>query len=279
VSQPMGDGEPSPDVKLCECGCGEPAPLARKTSEKHGCVKGQPLRFVKGHALGRRRRPHVSVQVGQRFGRGVVIDPDVRIPAPGERGRKGGTSAAVRLRCDDGNIYVVRRDRLLAGRCKSCGCGRGRPGCRSDPARAAQNLILGAYKSNAKKRGLAWELTDEEFFRLISLPCFYCGQPPTLVRKVPQRIRRETRRDYYDSGFAANGLDRVHNELPYTSQNVVPCCEQCNRAKLDQPLDAFMAWVARLTEYQWFHPDSMPSAMLRAAAISRPPLAVVPDTA
>jgi hypothetical protein len=36
-------------VKLCECGCGEPAPLASQNSTSRGWVKGRPLRFVAGH--------------------------------------------------------------------------------------------------------------------------------------------------------------------------------------------------------------------------------------
>lgn len=36
-------------MKLCECGCGEPAPIAKKNHTRSGYVKGQPLRFIKGH--------------------------------------------------------------------------------------------------------------------------------------------------------------------------------------------------------------------------------------
>lgn len=36
-------------VKLCECGCGEPAPIAVATKRSKGHVKGQPMRFVMGH--------------------------------------------------------------------------------------------------------------------------------------------------------------------------------------------------------------------------------------
>jgi hypothetical protein len=38
-----------PEPKLCECGCGQPAPIAKGTSRRDGAVKGQPLRFVHGH--------------------------------------------------------------------------------------------------------------------------------------------------------------------------------------------------------------------------------------
>jgi hypothetical protein len=37
------------NVKLCECGCGEPAPIARMTSRRSGWIKGQAVRFVHNH--------------------------------------------------------------------------------------------------------------------------------------------------------------------------------------------------------------------------------------
>lgn len=36
---------------LCSCGCGEPAPIARWTDRREGWVKGQPKRFIQGHAV------------------------------------------------------------------------------------------------------------------------------------------------------------------------------------------------------------------------------------
>lgn len=35
--------------KLCECGCGKPSPIAKKTQKKYGHIKGQSLRFIFGH--------------------------------------------------------------------------------------------------------------------------------------------------------------------------------------------------------------------------------------
>ena len=34
---------------LCQCGCGQPAPIARKTSTANGVRAGQRLRYVHGH--------------------------------------------------------------------------------------------------------------------------------------------------------------------------------------------------------------------------------------
>jgi len=36
-------------MKLCECGCGEPAPIAKMTRRNSGRIKGQPVRFISGH--------------------------------------------------------------------------------------------------------------------------------------------------------------------------------------------------------------------------------------
>lgn len=42
---------------LCECGCGHPTSLARQSCTRNGWVKGQPLRFVRGHATRGRGMP------------------------------------------------------------------------------------------------------------------------------------------------------------------------------------------------------------------------------
>ena len=36
-------------MKLCECGCGKPSPIAKKTDSSTGRIKGQPMRFLSGH--------------------------------------------------------------------------------------------------------------------------------------------------------------------------------------------------------------------------------------
>ena len=44
-------------MTVCECGCGEPAPIATKTDRRKGSVKGQPKRFVSGHNRRARKPP------------------------------------------------------------------------------------------------------------------------------------------------------------------------------------------------------------------------------
>lgn len=38
-------------VRLCECGCGKPTNPADKNHAKNGYVKGEPMRFLRGHYL------------------------------------------------------------------------------------------------------------------------------------------------------------------------------------------------------------------------------------
>lgn len=62
----------------------------------------------------------------------------------------------------------------------------------------------------AAERVIQWELTEDDYYQLISLPCHYCTGP--LAR----------------SGVR---LDRVDSKGHYHLNNVVPCCYRCNMVK------------------------------------------------
>lgn len=51
--------------KLCDCGCGLPAPIASKTHSARGQVKGQPIRFRPGHY----RKQHGALSPAWKGGR------------------------------------------------------------------------------------------------------------------------------------------------------------------------------------------------------------------
>lgn len=46
--QPIAPPPIFQSVRICECGCGQPTFVAWR-SDKRGYVRGQPLRFIKGH--------------------------------------------------------------------------------------------------------------------------------------------------------------------------------------------------------------------------------------
>ena len=156
--------------------------------------------------------------------------------------------------CDCGLEVIVPLSTLLDKIAESCGCETF--ALRRPAGISARNRVLKAYRSAARRRALVWALTDDDFDKITAQACHYCGCPPS-ARSVQAQGRSE---------FTYNGIDRVDNALGYTTGNVVPCCKQCNHAKSDMPYADFMAWIARLTEYHWFHPEQMPSHLLKGGA-------------
>lgn len=51
-------------MTLCECGCLQPAPIAKRNHRGLGYVKGQPKRFIHGHS-GRPFQPGHTLNVGK----------------------------------------------------------------------------------------------------------------------------------------------------------------------------------------------------------------------
>lgn len=57
--------QPIESTQLCECGCGLPTMIARYTDNRHGTIKGQPLKLRRGHSLsgsGRRKKDRIKIE-------------------------------------------------------------------------------------------------------------------------------------------------------------------------------------------------------------------------
>ncbi len=78
------------------------------------------------------------------------------------------------------------------------------------------------YKRSAQRRSISFELTFEQFAAIVTCPCWYCGKNP------------------------AGGVDRLNNEPYYRVENSVPCCEPCNRAKLQMRYAQFVSHCAKI---------------------------------
>lgn len=68
-----------------------------------------------------------------------------------------------------------------------------------------------AMKTNATKRGIIWDLTDEQAIRYITEPCTYCN--------------------YLELDKVLNGIDRLDSKKSYSPENCVACCTHCNLMK------------------------------------------------
>jgi hypothetical protein len=152
------------------------------------------------------------------------------------------------FRCDCGKEKFLSGSRVKSGAVKSCGCLieetsrkliKKLHGKRTLPhGFAALNALYSAYKYGAKKRGLAFELTIEQFKQLCEENCSYCGVEPKQIAFQPQM----------NGSFTYNGIDRVNNTEGYYLQNAVPCCRICNMAKGTSTSEEFRLWIQRLVK-------------------------------
>lgn len=203
---------------LCRCDCG---------TEK--VIKAHQLHSGKTRSCGCLHKEMTSNaltkdEIGHRYGSLVVVSKACAKPGKG---------AFWECKCDCGNMVVRQGRSLREGKTKSCGCRNGHT-----PEIAGFNILLRGLKQKAKERGYSWELTEDEVHSLSKGKCFYCGSEPTqLIRHVKSR-----------ANYIYNGLDRIDNSLGYTTNNVVSCCGQCNKAKQIYSQDNFKKWVKRVYE-------------------------------
>ena len=165
---------------------------------------------------------------GVRFGKLTVLQ---RGPSSGRRPR-----TMWLVRCDCGTEKLVSRENLIGGNTKSCGCSLRK-------ATAAQTIVRCSYKGGAKQRGLSYSLSEEEFLTLTSSPCHYCGRLPFRIQKANGRRRGG---DSPGGAYTYNGIDRMDNSVGYEFSNCVPCCTECNRAKMDRTYEEFIEWINRM---------------------------------
>jgi hypothetical protein len=88
------------------------------------------------------------------------------------------------------------------------------------------------YRSNARKRGLEFTLTVEDFRYFWNQPCVYCG---CLVEGI--------------------GLDRIDNTVGYVADNVIPCCARCNAMKSNMDLMEFIERCHRIADRLYLGTD------------------------
>lgn len=147
--------------------------------------------------------------------------------------------------CVCGKLFQARVDAIKAGSTKSCGCLTGNLISQKNrlPNNVAMiNLVNRTYKDNAAKRNIEFSLSLDEFKKLISMSCKYCGQEPQQAKFAGHENRR-------DRFLTYNGIDRVDNNIGYIFSNCVPCCTICNAAKSDLSFEEFKSWIQRLVSH------------------------------
>lgn len=187
-----------------------------------------------------------------------------------------------KCQCECGNVTIVRRDALLNGKTKSCGCIHDQksadrlrqmftkdyreyskdgqlikkfcPTCKRwlepsyfSPSKTSLDKCsweckeckayylrnrYNAYKGEANHRNLNFDLSLEEFDKITSNPCVYCGQ---------------YNGNYFGKYFC--GIDRIDSSNGYVLNNCVSCCTTCNTMKSNRSVTDWMNHMKQILEY------------------------------
>jgi hypothetical protein len=186
-------------------------------------------------AEGMLRRSRNNVKPNETYGQLRVIEPIGCLVRP------YGRLKIIGVECTCGTKIGVPEIYLKRGSIVSCGCANPegyRPPFLGDIA--AKNCVLYTYKRNAKKRGLDWRISKQDFFRLISSRCFYCGALSSMSMRRGRAGAKQA------SELLYNGVDRIDSSEGYVLGNVVPCCKHCNIAKGTKSCEEFFEWIDRI---------------------------------
>ena len=106
-----------------------------------------------------------------------------------------------------------------------------------------------SYQRSAKKRGIEFKLTQDEFKVCIDKNCDYCGEKPSnTIKDHEKRL---------NGAYKFNGIDRVNNNVGYISKNIVACCKKCNYAIHKMTKDEFIKHIIKI--YNHVQVDSLGS--------------------
>lgn len=149
--------------------------------------------------------------------------------------------------CDCGNQLTVSSLRLATGNTRSCGCVHSATTAElnrqlkrlANSEASAKNSHWLRYQHSAKQRKFEWVLTREEFYRLTTASCDYCGRAP---------FRYVYAGKY--SKCLCNGVDRKDSKIGYTAQNCVTACTDCNTGKMEMSAEAYVAHCQRVADHQ-----------------------------
>lgn len=78
------------------------------------------------------------------------------------------------------------------------------------------------YKSNAKRRGLVFDINLKEFEQITNSKCYFCGDN-------------------------ACGIDRLDSTIGYIKGNMVPSCAMCNKMKQTYTEQEFVEKCKQIT--------------------------------
>ena len=235
---------------LCQCDCGNTKIIAS------GKLLGGSIKSCGCWS----RIEGSKIELGERFGRLTVLEH----AEPIMEGRPPRPRGASKCQCDCGAILVVSNNNLRTKNSTSCGCyqkdvNRDRDKIakmvksisKYSPTEASQRNIFHSYKTRSMLRvrrgnhSNNFNLTFEDFQKLIGQNCTYCGQVPNHKHNCFAGAKNPMPENLANGWISYNGLDRIDSTEDYTLDNVVTCCGSCNQLKGSLTLSEFIQKVEK----------------------------------
>ena len=232
----IGKNEKNQSLYLCRCQCGneftEPSSNIRRMNSCYECRNK------------RRSIEQNKKYIGKKFYLLTILDLYFKTT------KNGHNSLYCKAICECGKETEGAFSNILHGHKKSCGClnntpryyellGLTRGGNFLPSGESGFNLLYISYLNGAKRRNLPFEISKDEFIKLSKLNCYYCGIKPL-------QIKRSTAHKNHHGDFIYNGIDRIDSSIGYIKENVVPCCKDCNTAKMQMSQQEFYDWIDRV---------------------------------
>ena len=186
------------------------------------------------------------------------------------QGRSPSSRALFRVQCDCGKIierYHVNWLIRKTAPCKSCGCLRAEMRQGPQPKKrhyseSTKNQCYAMFVKTSRDRhergfpGDAW--SQEQWYNLVSQPCYYCGGTDTRNLAVSQRTCSKQYANFPDEeirkyDLKINSIDRVDSTKGYLFSNSVSCCGRCNKAKLHYTQDEFYNMIVAIYKHRGLH--------------------------
>lgn len=196
--------------------------------------------MVKDRHTNRKKNPAYKDLVGQVFGKLTVLE---------DSGERKNRRVLWDCKCECGNIVRINGKYLLSGDTKSCGCYSKGNAHNRKGYKDISGSYWGTLKSNAKKRGVPFEITPIEAWEVLQKQngiCALSGIELVLVNNYRDE------RPYHTAS-----LDRIDSTKSYTKDNIQWVHKVINIMKNTLPQEEFIGWCIAVQDFANNNPHIM----------------------
>ena len=190
------------------------------------------------------RTKHTELQhmdmIGSKFGKLTVVERDGTKKTKTSSANRPTYRAVWRCVCECGNEVHKTTQELHKGRytkCKECAYADRPQSAKRHTA--VERLFHLKVVNGLDRRDIALKMTADEYYNIAKHNCFYCQEEPKEFHLYKGKFSKK-------ESLFVNGVDRVDSSGPYSVDNCVPCCFDCNAAKRIQTQEQFFNKIEKI---------------------------------